>query len=84
MEDTNPQELEKKWKMEPAGSDFCGFAEGVAIQQVKSLKIDETTREIVIFTHNLKSQTSANEADAKKRVAQAKTAFGKEGMSRSF
>ena len=70
--------------MEPAGSDSCGFAEGVAIQQVKSLKIDETTREIVIFTHNLKSQTSAKEADAKKRVAQAKTAFGKEGMSRSF
>ena len=51
---------------------------------MQSLKIDETTREIVIFTHNLKSQTSANEADAKKRVAQAKTAFGKEGMSRSF
>ena len=57
--------------MEPAGSDSCGLAEGVAIQQVKSLKIDETTREIVIFTHNLKSQTSAKEADAKKRVAQA-------------
>ena len=51
---------------------------------MKSSKIDDTTREIVIFTHNLKSRTSAKEADAKKRVAQAKTAFGKEGMSRSF
>ena len=51
---------------------------------MKSLKIDETTREIVIFTHNLMSQTSAKEAHAKKRIAQAKTAFGKEGMSRSF
>ena len=33
---------------------------------MKLLKIDETTREIVIFTHNSKSQTSAKEADSKK------------------
>ena len=35
--------------MEPAGSESCGLAKGVAISEVKSLKIGETTREIVIF-----------------------------------
>ena len=38
---------------------------------MKSLKIDEITREIVIFTHNSKSQTSAKEADLENKVAQA-------------
>ena len=41
------------------------------MQQVKSLKIDQITREIVIFTHDSKWQTSAKEADFKNKVAQA-------------
>ena len=39
---------------------------------MKSLKIDETTREIVIFTHNSKSQSSAKEADPRKGLRKRK------------
>ena len=39
--------------------------------QVKLLKIDEITREIIIFTYNSKLQISAKEADFKDKVAQA-------------
>ena len=40
-------------------------------------KIDETTREIFIFTHNLESQTRANEADAKKKGCASENGFWK-------
>ena len=53
--------------MKPTGSESCGLAKGVAIQEVKSLKIDEITRDIVIFTLKLKVADKRNRGGLQKQ-----------------
>ena len=70
MEDTNLQELDKIENVTSREGFLRSSGRGCDLAS-EIVKIDETTREIVIFTHNTKSHTSAKEADSKKRVAQA-------------
>ena len=57
--------------MEPTGSESCGLAKGVAILQVKSLKFDEKTLKIVIYSPKLRVADRRNRSALPKRVAQA-------------
>ena len=59
MEGTNLQELKKK-KMKPTGSESCGLVEGLAIQEVKSLRFDEKMLEIIISSPKLKVSNRRN------------------------
>ena len=46
--------------MKPTGSESFGLAKELAIQEVKSLKIDENTLEIVIYSPKLKVADKRN------------------------
>ena len=66
MEDINLQRLKKR-KMKPTRSESCGLAQGVAIEEVKSAKIDKTTREIVLFTLKRKVADKRNRSRLRKK-----------------
>ena len=57
--------------MEPTGSESSGLAKRLAIKEVSSLKIDEKTLEIVIYSRNPKVADKRNMGALPKRVAQA-------------
>ena len=52
-------------------TDSCGLAKGVAIEQVKSLKIYEKTLEIVIYSPKPKVADKRNRSAKPKRGAEA-------------
>ena len=69
MEGTKLHELKKR--KEPTGCDSCGLARGLAIREVKSLKIDKRMLEIVIYSAKRKVADKRNSSALQKRGVEA-------------
>ena len=54
--------------MEPTGCESCGSAKGLALQGVKSLKIDRNTLETVIYSPKLKVADIRNRSAIQKKT----------------